>query len=386
MSRYSLAVTLAVFCGIFPFSVPCRAQETIVKFKVVVPPSTPRESKIFIAGNHSLLGDWNPGNVELRRLNDSVWVTQFTIAAGYNLEYKITRGGWNAQAIYDDGIVPGNSRLVMQGDTEVVIRPKSWSDGFSKSVGGIVGTVRYHKGLQGEGLNYSRDLIVWLPPSYGKEPARRYPVLYMHDGQNIIDPGTSFIGYDWKVDEVADSLIRAGRMEEVVIVGIYNTPDRMAEYADTKLGHAYADFVVRTVKPFIDSAYRTKPDRSNTAVMGSSMGGLMSFLFVWWYPELFSKAGCLSSVFSYDHDKLLKQVQSEMERMRDVKIYMDCGGYAGEATLKPGMDKMIELLMNKGYVENRDFMAFFDPQAEHNERAWSVRIWRPLEFFFGTEQ
>ena len=357
----------------------------MVKFKVIIPASTPKGSNIYIAGNHALLGDWNPGKVGLQKLSDSVWMSQIKIEEGYNLEFKITRGGWNTQAIYDDGKVPANSRLIVKGDTEIVLRPRSWSDNLFNSVGGIVGTVRYHEGLHGKGLNYPRDLIVWLPPSYDKQPERRYPVLYMHDGQNIIDPATSFIGYDWKVDEVTDSLIRDGTMQEIIVVGIYNTPDRMAEYADTKLGHDYANFVVQSVKPFIDSTYRTKPDRSNTAVMGSSMGGLMSFLFVWWHPDTFSKAGCLSSVFSFDHDKLLKQVQEEKGRTREVKIYMDCGGYAGEATLKPGMDKMIVLLRAKGYVENKDFESFFDPLAEHNEKAWAARIWRPLLFFFGNE-
>jgi predicted alpha/beta superfamily hydrolase len=253
-----------------------------------------------------------------------------------------------------------------------------------KSAGGIVGTVKYQTGLQGDGLKYPRDLIVWLPPSYGKEPTRRFPVLYMHDGQNIIDPSTSFIGYDWRIDEMADSLIRTGAMQEIIVVGINNSPDRMPEYSDTDLGRSYARFVVHTVKPLIDSLYRTIPDRSHTAVMGSSMGGLMSFLLVWWYPDVFSKAGCLSSVFSFDHEKFLHEVEAENGRSRDFRIYMDCGGFGEEATLRPGMDKMVALLQEKGYAEHKDFEWFYDPLAEHSERAWAARLWRPLLFLFGT--
>jgi predicted alpha/beta superfamily hydrolase len=361
-----------------------EAQVAHVTFKIITPPFTPKDSKIFIAGNASLLGNWDSGYIELTKETDSVWIRTFDLRIGDNIEYKITRGGWNRQAIYEQGTIPGNSRLIVSCDTEVVISPVSWSDIGFKSSGGVVGTVRYHRGLRGEGLRYPRDLIVWLPPSYEKDQSRRYPVLYMHDGQNIIDPSTSYAGYDWRVDEVSDSLIRSGKMQEIIVVGIYNSPDRMIEYSDSGLGRDYAKFVVRVVKPLIDSTYRTLPDRANTAVMGSSLGGLISFLFAWWYPDIFSNAGCLSSVFSYNDGKILSDVATDSGPRKDIRIYVDCGGYAGEATLKPGMDKMIELLHEKGYKEGKDLEFFYDAAAEHSERAWAARVWRPLEFFFGN--
>ena len=364
-------------------SASCQEQEVNVTLTVKVPPITPKDARIFVAGNHSSLGDWNPGKIELQKENDSVWSRIIRLPRWYHVEYKITRGSWNTQAVYETGILPGNSRFVAMRDTGIDVNPITWTDAQGAREGGIVGTVRYHRGLNGNGLRYERDLIVWLPPSYASEQKRRYPVLYMHDGQNIFDPSTSFIGYDWHADEVADSLIRAGTIEEIIIVGIYNSPDRMLEYSDTNLGRQYAQFVATKVKPLIDSVYRTKPDRANTAVMGSSMGGLISFLFVWWHPEVFSKAGCLSSTFSFDHGKLLDQVEEDSDTKRDIRIYMDCGGYGGESSLKPGMDSMVNLLQKKGYVENQDFLSFYDERADHSERAWAARIWRPLTFLFG---
>jgi predicted alpha/beta superfamily hydrolase len=248
---------------------------------------------------------------------------------------------------------------------------------------GITGTVRYHRGLTGKNLNYARDLIVWLPPSYAAETQKRYPVLYMHDGQNIIDPATSFIGADWRADEVADSLIRAGAMEEIIIVGVYNTRDRVAEYSDTQLGRAYADFVIHTVKPMIDSVYRTKPDRENTATIGSSMGGLISFLFAWHSSEVFSKAGCISSAFLVDSNKVLNEVRSFTGEKKQIRVYLDDGGVGLDMRLKPGYDEMIQLLTAKGYERGRDLEFFYDAPAEHNERAWAHRLWRPLLFLFG---
>ena len=378
--RFEIVLT----CLLWLSAANCSAQNARVTFSVVIPGSTPKNALIFITGNDTALGEWNPGKIELSRKSDSVWTRQFIVKNGYSLEYKVTRGAWNAQAVYEKGKIPDNGRLHVQGDTEIVIRPLSWSDGAIGISGGITGTVRYHRGLKGAGLRYARDLIVWLPPSYAKDLNRRYPVLYMQDGQNIIDPKTSFLGDDWRVDEVADSLIRAKMMQEIIVVGIYNSPDRMIEYSDSGLGRVYADFVVNVVKPLIDSAYRTLPDRANTAVMGSSLGGLVSFLFAWWYPDVFSEAGCLSSVFSYNDGKILREVESYNGSRKEIKIYLDCGGVAGEATLKPGLDKMTELLGKKGYRDGIDFVHFYDAAAEHNERAWAARIWRPLEFFFGN--
>ncbi|HTP13026.1 MAG TPA: alpha/beta hydrolase-fold protein [Bacteroidota bacterium] len=364
--------------------VTLQSQVVCVRFTVVAPSSTPADAKVCIAGNTHLLGDWNPGVIRLEKKKDLVWSGQFEFESGAQLEYKITRGTWNSQALYERGVIPANSRLVVDRDTEIVIRPVMWSDGLTASAGGITGTVRYHKSLEGEGLRYTRDLIVWLPPSYDKAKSKRYPVLYMHDGQNIIDPATSFIGFDWRIDEVADSLIREGKMQEIIVVGIYNSPDRMIEYSDTSTGRAYANFVVHVVKPFIDSAYRTLPDRNNTAVMGSSLGGLVSFLFAWWYPDVFSKAGCLSSVFTYNRGKILREVEEDTSGRRNLKIYVDCGGFGEEASLKSGMERMVSLLKEKGYKEGTDLESVFYPGAEHSERAWAARLWRPLLFLFGT--
>ncbi|MDZ7314131.1 MAG: alpha/beta hydrolase-fold protein [candidate division KSB1 bacterium] len=365
------------------FATGCFSQKQEVTFNVIIPVATPAESKVYIAGNNATLGNWDPGRVELQRKSDSLRSLTCQFSKGLFVEFKITRGSWNTQAIYNEGVIPGNFQFVVNADTAITIRPLTWSDLAFKSGGGITGTVKYHRGLKSEKLRHPRDVIVWLPPSYEQETQKRYPVLYMHDGQNIIDPSTSFIGYDWHVDEVADSLIRAQEIEEIIVVGIYNTPDRNAEYSDTELGRAYADFVIKQLKPMIDSTYRTKPDAQNTAVMGSSMGGLISFLFVWWHPEVFSKAGCLSSAFLVDDNKILKEVRAYTGPKKDIRVYLDVGSEGLDARLKPGYDEMVALLLEKGYVKGVDLEYFYDIGAEHNERAWARRLWRPVRFMFG---
>jgi predicted alpha/beta superfamily hydrolase len=341
------------------------AQEVAVTINVIPPRSTPANSPLFIAGNDSVLGNWRPDGVQMRKKSDSLWTIDLKFPKDYLLEFKITRGSWNTEAIYTQNELPPNVRIALTKDTAMTLRPISWRDSGFVFGGGIVGTVKYHRNLRGEGLDYARDVIVWLPPSYATDTTKRYPVLYMHDGQNVFDPTTSFIGYDWHVDEVVDSLIRDGKMREIIVVGIYNSPDRILEYAYNANGEAYIRFIV---------------DRENTATMGSSMGGEISFLMVWDRPDVFSKAGCLSSVFP---DGLIDKVKRSSGMNHHVSFYIDNGGVGDERRLLRGGETMVRVLKEKGFVEGKNLQWFYDENGDHSERAWAKRVWRPLTFMFG---
>jgi predicted alpha/beta superfamily hydrolase len=245
---------------------------------------------------------------------------------------------------------------------------------------GIVGKVHYHRKFRSESLDNYRDIFVWLPPSYSVLAEKRYPVLYMHDGQNLINPVTSFAGMDWQVDETVTRLIKAGRMKEIIVVGINNTKDRLEEYSDSKKGNNYIKFITDELKPFIDSEYRTLPDSKNSAVMGSSMGGLISFITAWKHPEVFSIAGCMSSSFYYDNDKIFETIKSHDKPFRGQKIYID----HGEDGLTRGQ-KMFALLTMKGFIIGTNIDYYYARGADHNEAAWAERLERPLLFFFGKE-
>lgn len=353
-----------------------------VTINVTPPAETPAGSVIFIVGNDSLLGSWDAGKVPMTKGAGSLWTISLEFRRGVSLEFKITRGSWESEAIYMEGEVPSNTTLTVDRDTIITLLPVTWRDlGFkTDDAGGITGTVRHHAALEGKGLDYKRDLTVWLPPSYATDTTKRYAVLYMHDGQNIFNPATSFTRHDWRVDEVADSLIRAGSMEEIIVVAIDNTPDRGEEYDDTTKGDAYMQFVVDVVKPLIDSAYRTKPGRENTGTMGSSSGGLIAFLMAWKHPETFSKAACISPAF---FEKVRGEVKSDTLPDRNIRIYIDNGSVGLEARLQPGCDRMMDILEKKGFVMHKNLEWFHDLNAEHNERAWAGRVWRPLLFMFG---
>ncbi|MFZ2864918.1 MAG: alpha/beta hydrolase-fold protein [Ignavibacteriaceae bacterium] len=243
----------------------------------------------------------------------------------------------------------------------------------------IVGKVEYHKEVFSPTLNNKRDIVVWLPKGYGspKKSKKQYPVLYMHDGQNILDPKTSYTGKDWRVDETATRLIKQKKIKEIIVVGIYNTTDRLDEYSWSEKGQNYLKFIVTELKPFIDSAYKTMPDKDNTAIMGSSMGGLISFYAAWHYPEVFSMAGCMSSSFYYNNDRSIKQVEDYKGPKKHIRFYID----HGEDGAIRGQG-MFVALSKKGYVIGQDIDYYYAPGAEHNEKEWAARLERPLIFFF----
>ena len=244
----------------------------------------------------------------------------------------------------------------------------------------IVGISRLQENMYSKYLDSKRTVIVWMPPGYKRlrNALKRYPVLYMHDGQNLIDPNTSFAGTDWRVDETVSRLSKAKKMKDIIVVGIYNTTDRLHEYSDSVKGEKYLKFIINELKPFIDSKYRTFPERENTAIMGSSMGGLISFIAGWRYDNVFSMAGCMSSSFYHNHEKVFGMINENNGLKKNVKFYID----HGEDGLIRGQ-KMYVKLTELGYVIGKDMDYFYAPGAEHTESAWADRLERPLLFFFG---
>jgi predicted alpha/beta superfamily hydrolase len=189
----------------------------------------------------------------------------------------------------------------------------------------VVGNVEYHREIYSRIMENNRDLFVWLPAGYNQNISKRYPVLYLHDGQNLIDPETSFSGKDWQIDETVTRLIKEQKIKEIILVGIYNNEERLEEYSDTEKGGKYRKFIIEELKPFVDSKYRTLTDNKNTAIMGSSMGGLASFLIAWKHPEVFSLAGCMSSSFYYNDDKVFKMLDEYAGSKKQIKFYIDHG-------------------------------------------------------------
>lgn len=252
-----------------------------------------------------------------------------------------------------------------------------------------VGDIRYHREFASKVLPDRRSVIVYLPPGY-ESSDKRYPVLYLHDGQNLFDGETSFIrGQEWQVDEAAERLIAEGRIEPLIIVGIENAGvNRIDEYThtfDAKMDRGgkapnYGIFLTRELKRMIDRTYRTLPGREFTALGGSSLGGLVTLFLGLRYPRVFGKLAVMSPSIWWDRRSVLE----ELERYRGVwrpKIWLDSGTKEGDVTLK-NTRQLRDLLTAKGWVPGRTLHYFEAEGADHSERAWAERVPLMLEALF----
>jgi predicted alpha/beta superfamily hydrolase len=190
------------------------------------------------------------------------------------------------------------------------------------------------------------------------------------------------------LDETADSLISSDLIEPLIIVGIYNTPDRSLEYMETDTGRLYMNLVINVIKPFIDKSYRSKPGRQHTATGGSSAGGLISFMLLWEYPEVFSRAVCISVPFKYssaNHEiNFVENVREDDRAKMDIRLYIDNGDDELDSLLMPGIQEMVDVLIKHGYRRGEDFVWHQHPNSKHNEFFWGKNSWRFLEFLYGS--
>ena len=235
-----------------------------------------------------------------------------------------------------------------------------------------------------------RRVLVYLPPQYGTEPARRFPVFYLNDGQNLIDPTTSYIpGQTWQVHTTADRLALAGQIEPIILVGVANAGlRRIAEYtpdADPRLGgggegRLYGRLLIDELKPLVDRTYRTCPSPTDTALGGSSLGGLISLFLGLERPDIFGKVAAMSPSIWWNQSGILNR----MERAKPhpgQKIWIDTGSAEGSHQVRDtGM--LARQMLRQGWRTNIDLEFFVAEGAEHNELAWAARFDRVLTFLF----
>lgn len=338
---------------------------------------------VYITGSIGQLGFWRPDSVKMEYKGQDNWTCAITIKDTSVIEYKYTLGSWSTEGADSKGLPLSNFRVKVSHDTVVKDTISHWTDpARNQKESTITGTIKSHRNFKADVL-LPRDVLVWLPPGYEAENDRRYPVLYMQDGQNVFDAATSSFGNEWHVDESCDSLIHAAKIPPLIVVAINNSSERGQEYKPGKKGSAYMDFVVNKLKPFIDSTYRTKTSAKNTFVGGSSSGGTIAFMLAWEYPDIFSKAICMSPALKIQDIDYVKVVK-ESTKKRNVFFYLYNGAVDLEKLLQPGVEEMISVLKEKGYREDKDFKVLIDLKAVHNEKAWARHFPQALETCFSS--
>lgn len=247
----------------------------------------------------------------------------------------------------------------------------------------------------------SRNIEVWLPEGY--TPGNSYDVLYMHDGQNVFNPQTSYTGVTWGVMEAMDSLIQAEKIRPAIVVAIWNTEKRFHEYMPNKpqeriqqlmesspqpealLSDEYLKFIVEELKPFIDSTYSTNSGPQGTFIMGSSMGGLISMYAIAEYPGVFGAAACISTHWPVGDGVFLEYVQNNIPDPETHRLYFDHGTINLDSLYEPYQVRVDHMLLEKGYEKTNNLQTVKFEGADHNEAAWKQRIHVPLEFLLSEK-
>lgn len=238
-----------------------------------------------------------------------------------------------------------------------------------------------------------RTVSVYLPPQYESEPDRRFPVLYLHDGQNLFDPTTSYIpGRTWRAGETADRLNAAGEAEPLILVGVANTGlRRMAEYTPTRdyrmgggEGRAYGRLLVEELKPWVDANFRTRTEASETGLGGSSLGGLITLYLGLQHPDVFTRLAVMSPSLWWDHRSIFSFV-AEAKPKPPVRIWLDIGTAEGLRHVRD-TELLERRLVMQGWVPGCDLDLMKARGAAHTEDAWAARFDQVLNFLFPPGQ
>ncbi len=325
---------------------------------------------IYLSGDFN---NWNPSSAkwQLQPDNSGGYQATIDIPAG-KYSFKATKGSWETVECGPTGGDIENRDINIKHDTTIMIDIAGWKDDFppqQKKHTASANVYIINENFDMPQLGRQRRIWIYLPPDYGKTN-KKYPVIYMHDGQNLFDEFTSGYG-EWGVDEIMDKTPDA---EQSIIVGIDHGGEyRVTEYDpyDSKYGKGrgpdYVDFLVKTLKPYIDTHYRTVADARHTTIAGSSMGGLISMYAVLKYPDVFGNGGIFSPSFwiamqLYDFAK-------QQSLPVSTRFYFVCGD-SESGSMATDMQKMADLIKSKG-ISEKNIRTVVMPGEKHNEKQWN---------------
>ena len=360
-----------------------------IRFRIV-PPVDRSSSAAYVIGNIPAIGDWNPAKALPLHWADPYLEGGFEAETGTHFEYKIIRGSWEAEAVDAFGDVPGNYFHEVWLDATMHHTVADWKDRYR----GRLTRERIHS----RGLAGWRDLLIWLPQSYGTESTRRFPVVIFHDGDNVFDPLTSAIsGVDLAADEWVSLLSSQGVMSESIVVGVChpegfteeNNSMRDFDLSPELGGAAYAHFVATELVAHMDAHYRTLAVPDARVLGGVSLGALNSFYTALRHPGVFGNFLCLSTAFEDISQSLpsnaaqLNALDVEPALPGGVRMYFDYGTHGLDECYDPYHAELGSLLRQKGWSDGAQFVIRKVEGGTHDELSWRHRLGDALRFIAG---
>jgi predicted alpha/beta superfamily hydrolase len=376
------------FCIPFLFFLLCSALNAQLVIKVnAIPVNTPTGASIYVAGSFN---NWSPNNANyiLQPTGNGQYAITVTPANGL-VEFKFTRGGWNTVEGNANGTFQANHQIQYNGQAQTTTLPiLSWED-LGSGGGGNGSTAASNVSIMDNAfympqLNKTRRIWLYLPPDY-QTSSKKYPVLYMQDGQNLFDVNTSFSG-EWKVDESLNTLFNNGDYG-CIVVGIDNGgADRLDEYSPWVNpqygggdGDLYTDFIVNTLKPHIDANYRTLPERLYTGIGGSSMGSVIATYGLFEHQDVFSKAISFSPAYWFAGSANANHVTSS-GKQANVKIYLLAGGDEPDY-VETDMTAVGDAMLGVGF-SNQEIYFDVPSDGQHSEWFWAREFPEAYKWLF----
>lgn len=351
-----------------------------------LPKNTPSDDGVYVSGDFE---GWTGGQDAFKLTYDQGKHRIILPKSEKTIHFKFTRGTWDSVELNHDGNQLENRSFSFTKKIDTLkVTIAQWADLTPKKSTASASVHLLDDSFGMAPLDKNRRVWIYLPKSYDSS-SKNYPVAYMHDGQNLFDQSLSYSG-EWEVDETLDRLQNADKLE-LIIVGIDNagserideyTPWEIAQYPSKQQGDAYIRFIKENLKPFIDKNYRTQSNREQTAIMGSSLGGLISFYAFLQYPETFGKAGVFSP--SFEMVKKSLDFAKDHGNLKDSKIYFMAGDKESEQMVAK-MNQTIQQMKDAGFTET-NVISKVVKEGEHHEKLWREEFESAILWLFETDQ
>ncbi|WP_312825486.1 alpha/beta hydrolase-fold protein [Epilithonimonas sp.] len=353
-----------------------------ITFRIIkLPQNTEENTKLYLASN---LNGWKADDSQFEfKKDDNGFYTLILPNPTQKIEYKIVKGSWDFAEADENGKSASNRIFDINEKQKIIeLEIKNWSSPKEKKH-----TTNSNVKILSEKFNIpqlktTRKIWIYLPPDY-ETSKKKYPVIYMQDGQNLFDNLTSFSG-EWSVDETLDEIYKETG-KSAIVIGIDNGGEkRLAEYSPWNNekyktegeGDLYTDFLAKTLKPYIDKTYRTERQASKTIIIGSSMGGLISFYATVKYPNIFGKAGIFSPAFWFVSKDLNQYLNLNKNNLKNSKFYFVAGKNEDE-TMVPEIENVDKLLLKKA-VPQKNILVKIDEDGTHSESYWKRELKQSL--------